>query len=106
MHRFEKWRQSIQLAPDQKTVAGLVVDYVAGLVPSDVARLPLRCQKALQDPVSDIQGTAVTLLQEELAYIGDPGVAEFLNQLAHTFAAASIRLGQLQGRAEPTVPKP
>src|SRR5437773_3132605 len=101
MHRFEEWRHSILVAPDQKPVVGIMRDYVGGILPSDLAQLTPSCQAVLNHATSDIQGAAVTLLQAELSYSGPPETATVLHEIAHTFAAASVRLGQLHGRAEP-----
>ena len=101
MHRFDKWRHAILVAPDQKTVAQIMRDYVAGILASDLAQLPMGCQEVLEKPTADIQGAAVTLLHAELSYSGPPEVAAVLHEIAHTYSAASVRLGQLHGRAEP-----
>ena len=105
MHRFEKWRHSLMLAPDAKSVAAIMAEYVKCFVPSDLAALPASCQAILTEPGSDLQGAAVQLLQEEMRYNGPEEARALLHEAAHTFAAASIRLGQLFGRGEPTVPK-
>ena len=101
MHRFDKWRHAIQVAPDQKTVGQIMSEYVAGILASDLSQLPMGCQAVLERPAADIQGAAVTLLQAELSYSGPPEVGAVLHEIAHTFSAASVRLGQLHGRAEP-----
>ena len=105
MYRFQKWRQAIQLAPDAATVGSIVAEYLQCIVPSELTLLPPRCQAVLAMSPPDIQGSAVVLLQEELAYSGDGETAALLHEIAHTFAAASIRLGQIHARNDPTLPK-
>ena len=105
MHRFLKWREAIAVAPDPEAVSALMAEYVSGILPSDLGSLPPVCQRALESPGRDIQGSAVLLLQEELRYAGDPGVAALLHEIAHTFIAATTRLGQLHGRANSPAPQ-
>jgi hypothetical protein len=102
MHSFLKWRDRLQVAPDSRAVNAVIRDYVSGLVPSDVNGLPQTCQIAITASPADIQAAAVTLLHAELIYAGDPHTAAFLHEIAQTFAAASVRLGQVQGRPEIT----
>ena len=65
-------------------------EYVTVLDPSIVASLPADCQAALQDP--DIQSAAVALLQCELRFAGGDEMQQLLHEIAHTYAAAAIRL--------------
>ena len=105
MYRFQKWRQAIQLAPDAATVDTIIAEYLQCIAPSEMARLPAKCQAALAATPPDLQDSAVVLLQEELGYTGDGETAALLHEIAHTFAAASIRLGQIQSRFDPILPK-
>ena len=75
-------------------------DYVAAMDPLVRQVLPPECQAALADP--DIQSAAMTILHAELRHAGSPEVGAFLHEVAHTCAAASIRLTKL--RAEPILP--
>ena len=101
MHRFLKWREALNAAPDEKTLLRVMRDYVDAIDPSDIERLPLECQAAL-DPKIDLQTAAVTILHSELAFHGDESVEQLLHEVAHTFSAASIRLSRL--RTEPILP--
>jgi hypothetical protein len=74
--------------------------YVETIPPTVITALPRESQRALSDP--DIHSAAVTLLQCELTYRGEPACAELLHEIAHTFAAASTRISRL-GR-EPLTP--
>jgi hypothetical protein len=92
MHRFERWRDVIQAAPDERAIHGLMRDYVQVIPPILIAALPRECQRALGEP--DIQSAAVTILHCELNYRGEPATAELLHEIAHTFAAASMRISR------------
>jgi hypothetical protein len=102
MHRFAKWRDSIQTSPDARSVAALMREYVACIPREETVALPLACRRLLEDPDLDLQSTAVALLQADLSYQGHAEGASLLHEISQTFAAASIRLSQLHGRAEPT----
>ena len=93
MHRFERWRDAIQGASDEKAVIRAMRDYVQGIPPTVVSALPSECQRALAD--GDVQAAAITLLHCELTYQGEPAVAELLHEIAHTYAAASMRIARL-----------
>ena len=93
MHRFERWRDVIQGAADENAVLRVMRDYVQVIPATVLSALPAECQRALAD--SDIQGAAITLLHCELTYQGEPAVAELLHEIAHTYAAASMRIARL-----------
>ena len=99
MHRFLKWRDSISTTRDHASLIQLMADYVETIPAEQRARLPVACQHVLKHP-SDVQGAAVTLLQTELTFQGDPEIATILHEIAHTFASASFRMGQLNNRPE------
>jgi hypothetical protein len=99
MHRFLKWRDSISATRDHDALLQVMADYVNTIPVELRARLPVACQHVLKHP-SDIQGAAVTLLQTELTFKGDPEIATILHEIAHTFASASFRLGQLNNRGD------
>ena len=103
MHRFEKWRDALNIAPDEKAVKALMREYVEAIDPKLVELLPADCRQAL-DGRTDLQSAAVMVLHAELAFEGTEEVAQLLHEVAHTFAAASIRLSRL--RTEPIVPSP
>ena len=95
MHRFQRWRDVLQVAPNTATVGRIVDDYVDTIAPL-FESLPAECQRALTKPI-DVQGAAVTLLQAELSYDGSDDVRDALHEIAHTLAAASGRLTSLHG---------
>jgi hypothetical protein len=102
MHRFENWRTALQLAPSQHAVAQIVADYLKCLREEDIRQLPPDCERAIREPV-DIQRAAVTLRQAELSFSGAPQMADYIQEVARTFAAASMRLSQLHTRESPVV---
>jgi hypothetical protein len=97
MHKFQKWRDALQIAPNEHTVTGVMRDYLAGIDPGALAKLPAECREALAS--DDIQSAAVALLHSELTYRGDPDLGEILHEVAHTFAVASVRISRLRGQA-------
>lgn len=98
MQRFVQWREAISLASDPEAVCSVVTECANAIPPSDIGSLPAGCRSILENPAVDIQGAAVVLLQEELRFSGDADVAALLREIAHTFVAASARLGMLHGR--------
>ena len=99
MHRFLKWRDSISVTRDYTALLQVMSDYVNSIPADQRARLPVACQHVLKHS-GDIQGAAVTLLQTELTFQGDPELAALLHEIAHPFASASFRLGQLNNRPD------
>ena len=103
MHRFQKWREALQLAPDADTVEGVVRDYVEAIW-SVVGVLPEDCGRVLLQPDLNIQSAAVTLLQAELRASGDEEQRALLHEIAHTFAAAAVRMTLLHPRVSTPPP--
>ena len=87
---------------DYNALLQVMADYVNTIPVDQRAQLPAACQHVLKHS-NDIQGAAVTLLQTELTFQGDPEIAALLHEIAHTFASASFRLGQLNNRPDVTV---
>ena len=96
MHRFQRWREVLQGAHTAHEVAVIMRDYVNSLPPGTIEVLPEECQRVLPDP--DVSSAAVALLHCEMtAKDLSPEVATVLHEIAHTFAAASVRLRYLPG---------
>lgn len=94
MYRFQRWRDVLQGAHTPRAVQVIMSDYVESLPPGTMEVLPPECQQALSDP--DASSAAVTLLQcEMIAKDLSPDVAAVLHEIAHTFAAASVRVRSL-----------
>jgi hypothetical protein len=96
MHRFIRWRDAMQTASSPEDVVRIIGDYVTTIPPEVMSLLPEECQRALRDP--DVQSAAITILHCELGYKGEPFVAEALHEIAHTFAAASLRITRFSKR--------
>jgi hypothetical protein len=96
MHRFQKWRDALQLAPDVKAVGGVMQEYVATLTPADLEHMPAPCRGALRESPLDVPGIAVCLLQAELSWKGGPEAWAVLHDVAHIFALAATRLTLVQ----------
>lgn len=92
-YRYHRWRDALQLAPNDRAIVGVINDYVTTLDPEAIKALPGECREALFD--RDIARAAVTLLRSELVFDGPPEVANMLHEIAHVFAAASVRLSRL-----------
>jgi hypothetical protein len=99
MDRFPQWREAIQIAPDTQVVKGVMQDYVASISPV-LPLLPKGCREALQGEDLDVQSIAVSLLREELRFDGPEDARSLLNDIAHTFAAAAVRITQLHPRPQ------
>ena len=101
MHRFERWREALHDAPSEKTIAQLIQDYVSFIPAADRDGLPPKCQQVLAQPTADIRQSAVALLECELAYRDENAqTGVLLHEIAHTFAAAAVRLAQLSARSD------
>ena len=99
MHRFHRWRDVLLATHDEASVRRVVSDYAGTLDPTVVGALPEDCQKALKD--TDIQSAAVALLQCEMRFKGVDEMRDLLHEIAHTYAAAALRLTALnRGRVE------
>jgi hypothetical protein len=96
MHRFQMWREALVLAPDVRTVHGLMRDYVQAIGPM-IPLLPPESGRVLQGDL-DVQAIAVALLREELRFEGQEEDRNLLHEVAHTFAAAAVRITLLHPR--------
>ena len=100
MHRFQRWRDALQVAPNVNAVSKIMDDYADAVRPQ-LTVLPVHCQSALRTPV-DVQSAAVTLLHAELDFRGSAETASLLHEVAHTFASASVRVTMLHSK--PSIP--
>ena len=98
MHRFLRWRDALLVAPSVKAVSTLMQEYVDSVGVPVISTLPVECQRVLTDPHLDVQSAAVTLLHAELGFSGQEELRELLHEMAHTFAAASVRMTALHTR--------
>lgn len=89
----------MQAAHTEQDVRKTLDAYVATLVPVMTA-LPDDVRNALAS--DDIQGAAVTMLHAEMRQHGEGDLAGLLHEIAHTYAAAAVRLAKI--RREPLTP--
>ena len=101
MHRFQKWRDALQIAPDTKAVMGVMREYVETLPPDVLDVLPSECGEALREHPLDVQCIAVCLLRAELSWGGSAASWQILHDVAHIFALAATRLTLLQIELSP-----
>ena len=99
MHRFHRWRELLDAAHTAPAVEEVMRNYAATLAPVMEA-LPPECRRAIE--FDDLQTAAVVLLHCELGYNGSAELQQTLHEIAHTYAAASLRLAKI--RAEPVAP--
>jgi hypothetical protein len=100
MHRFQTWRDALQVAASQRSVTRVMREYARALPAELRSTLPDACQYALTDPI-DVQEAAVTLVQAELACAGTGGETQVLHEVARTFAAAAVRFRGLPDITRP-----
>ena len=100
MHRFNRWREALDAAHTQDAIDRVISEYALTLAPI-LQALPAVCREAVEQ--EDLQSAAVTLLHCELAYRGEGDLAQALHEIAHTYAAASLRMSRI--KAEPLAPK-
>jgi len=96
MHRSQKWRDALQLAPNAKAVAGVMQEYVTTLTSTDLEHIPGPCRAAMRESPLDVPAIAVCLLQSELSWKGRPEAWAVLHDVAHIFALAATRLTLVQ----------
>ena len=95
MHRFYHWRVRIQDAHGERAIAQVIAEYLSMLSPAMIASLPGPCQDALRN--RDLAQAAITLLKCEVEFNGPPDVAALLHEIAHTYAAAAVKIAGLKG---------
>lgn len=98
MHRFQRWRDALQVATTESAVAGVMERYVDSLPFSVMEALPADCRVALTRQPLDVQNAAVTVLQAELFSKAEAEERQALHEVAHTFAAAALRITSLSSK--------
>ena len=90
MHRFHHWRVRIQDAHDERAIANIIREYRGTITPAMFDLLPEDCRKALEG--GDIQDAARKCLEAEMRSRDTPEITAVLHEVAHTYAAAAVRL--------------
>ena len=96
MHRSQKWRDALQIAPNAKAVIGVMQEYVTTLTPEELEQIPAACRGNIRATPLDIPAIAVCLLQAELSWKGRPEAWRVLHDVAHIFALGATRLTLVQ----------
>jgi hypothetical protein len=96
MYRYQTWREALQLAGNVDAIRGLVDEFMVAIRPV-AGVLPESCRLVLQ-PGVDVQEAAVTLLQGEMGFAGSEEERSLLHEIAHTLAAAAVRMTMLHPR--------
>jgi len=99
MHRFVRWRETLQAAHTEHDIRKAVDAYVETLGPV-LNVLPEDVRAALTS--EDIQTSAVVMLHAEMRQHGESDLAQLLHEIGHTYAAAAVRLAKI--RREPLTP--
>jgi hypothetical protein len=94
-YHFSKWRDAIHVARDERSIVGVIQDYLATIEPETLEAVSEESRRVLSERPLDLQTAAVLLLHEELRHRGDPKVGAALHEIAHTLSAASVRLASL-----------
>jgi hypothetical protein len=88
------WRQLLAAASTADEVISVARDFVAGIDPVALAKIPHDCHPRRLFDAHDIGSYAYDLMRHQ--YQGaDAGVAETVQQLAAFFSQATIRLSQI-----------
>jgi hypothetical protein len=93
MYSFHKWLEALLTTVDEESIKSVMRDYRDTLERTVLKLLPGDCQQALKEP--DIQAAAVALLHCEMRFKGSEDVRELLHEIAHTYAAAALRVTAL-----------
>ena len=100
MPRFRTTREHLLTAKDEQEIERLLADALGQLAPEEVRALPPDCHHAVVNR-NDVHSAAVVLLQCDLMHRGDPDIGELMRLLGELFAAASVRLSQIEHHRSP-----
>lgn len=98
MPRFKTSREALLVAGNESDIHHLLRDALGQMTPDELASLPDEARFALIDREADLHMAAVTLLQCDLKHRGEEGIGELLRQIGELYAAACVRLSQIQHR--------
>jgi hypothetical protein len=85
-------------AASEADVLRIMRDYLATLLPDEVALLPESCRIASIRSTQDVELAAVTLAHCDLKANPAEPASKLLTEMAHTFAWAQARLRDLRSR--------
>ena len=98
MYRFTRWQPLLSAAGSEEDVIRIINEYLATLLPAELALLPPSCRIAPVSHPHEIGDAAVTLSHCDLKTSHDDPGAKLLHEMAHTFAYAQTRLRDLRSR--------
>jgi hypothetical protein len=88
----------LNAAASEADVLRIMREYLATLIPGDVAMLPESCRIAAIRTTQDIESAAVTLAHCDLKADPAEDSSKLLTEMAHTFAWAQARIRDLRSR--------
>lgn len=98
MHRPERWIPLLQSCSSEHDLVRVLRDFLATIPPQDLAAIPAGAGIASLESAVDVAGIAVSLAREELLFSGDDQARTLLNNVTTVFAAAAMRLAELQSQ--------
>ena len=97
MYTYKRWAAAITATQSVDELIGVVREYIATVVPSELALLPEECRAQRVKDVDDLAAMAVTFAKCELASDPADPAHGLLHEMALTLAAAQARLRVLRG---------
>jgi hypothetical protein len=94
--RYERWRPLIEATRNEDALVAVMREYCDTLLPSDVAKLPVKCPQCMVHAVADIGELAVEYTAIELKYDREDETRATLHDLALTFCAAAEQQKRLR----------
>ena len=96
MLRPERWIPLLQSCESEPDLVRVLRDYIGSIPPNDLASIPAGAGIATFESAMDVAGIAVSLAREELLFSGDESARTMLNHVTAVFAAAAMRLAEIQ----------
>ena len=96
MPRFEATRKNLLSAGSDREIERVLFEAIGQVDPDELRLLPPECLAVVASRRADMHDAAVTLLQYDLKHHGEEAVGVLLQQLAQVYAAASVRLSQIE----------
>jgi hypothetical protein len=99
VNEFHRLKQALLGAGTEREIRALLTECLAQISPEEMRVLPENCQMAFASREMDLHDAAMDVLRCDLNFAGDSVPRALLHEVAAVFAAASIRLAQLQARS-------
>ncbi len=98
MLRPERWIPLLQSCSSEPELVRVLRDFLATIPPTQLASIPAGAGIASFESALDVAGIAVSLAREELLFSGDDPSRVTLNNVTSVFAAAAMRLAEIQSQ--------